>query len=67
MDFVRQLSNELNETKRELNENNNESHKLLANLLIPLLTELRELKEEVRQLKLGYNDHPKVLILKKKF
>ena len=37
MDFVRQLSNRLNETKRELNENNNESHKLLANLLIPLL------------------------------
>ena len=66
MDLVRQLSNELDETKRELNKNNNESHKLLANLLIPLLTEIRELKEEVRMLKIGYNEHPKkILILKK--
>ena len=66
MDIVRQLNNELVETKRELNENSNESHKLLANLLIPLLNELRDLKEEVRQLKLGYNECPKkILILKK--
>lgn len=66
MDIVRQLNNELLETKRELNENSNESHKLLANLLIPLLNELRDLKEEVRQLKLGYNECPKkILILKK--
>ena len=66
MNILRQLNQELIETKREVNENSNESHKLLANLLIPLLNELRELKEEVKQLKLGYNHYPKkVLILKK--
>jgi len=66
MDLIRQLNNEITETKKELYNSDNESHKLLANLLIPLLTEIRELKEEVRQLKCEKIEYPKpTLILKK--